>query len=83
MFIIALGLLVAGFWPRGRPPAWAAGVAVPWPAAGNAPNAPPQSDEEPGLPDGFGEPSDPDSTADESLLPSRMDGAPRKRKRRR
>jgi hypothetical protein len=28
------GLLVAGWVPRGRPPAWAAGEAVPWPSPG-------------------------------------------------
>lgn len=28
------GLLVAGWVPRGRPPAWAAGEAIPWPTPG-------------------------------------------------
>jgi hypothetical protein len=28
------GLLVAGWVPGGRPPAWAAGEAVPWPSPG-------------------------------------------------
>jgi hypothetical protein len=29
-----LGLLIAGWIPGGRPPAWAAGEAIPWPTAG-------------------------------------------------
>jgi hypothetical protein len=29
-----LGLLIAGWLPRGRPPAWAAGEAIPWPTPG-------------------------------------------------
>ncbi len=29
-----LGLLISGWLPGGRPPAWAAGEAVPWPTAG-------------------------------------------------
>lgn len=30
-WLIALGVLFLGYWPRGLPPAWAAGRAVPWP----------------------------------------------------
>jgi hypothetical protein len=33
-WFLYLGLLVAGWLPRGRPPAWAAGEAVPWPTPG-------------------------------------------------
>lgn len=29
-----LGLLIAGWLPKGRPPAWAAGEAIPWPTPG-------------------------------------------------
>jgi hypothetical protein len=39
-FFIVLGLLIAGLWPGGRPPAWEAGVAVPWPKPGEAPAEP-------------------------------------------
>jgi hypothetical protein len=34
IFFIYLGLLLIGKLPRGRPPAWAAGVAIPWPTPG-------------------------------------------------
>ncbi|MBS1845408.1 MAG: hypothetical protein JST53_13410 [Actinobacteria bacterium] len=34
IFFIYLGLLLIGKLPRGRPPAWAAGEAVPWPTPG-------------------------------------------------
>jgi hypothetical protein len=42
IWFVYLGLLYLGLVPRGRPPAWAAGVAVPWPAPGEeAPPPPP------------------------------------------
>ncbi|HYF27430.1 MAG TPA: hypothetical protein VD931_16920 [Baekduia sp.] len=31
-WLVALGLLVLGALPGGRPPAWSAGIAVPWPS---------------------------------------------------
>lgn len=34
------GLLLLGRTPKGRPPAWDAGEAIPWPAAGQEPTAP-------------------------------------------
>jgi hypothetical protein len=34
IWFLYFGLLVAGWIPRGRPPAWAAGEAVPWPSPG-------------------------------------------------
>jgi hypothetical protein len=34
LWLVYLGLLIGGWVPRGRPPAWAAGEAVPWPSAG-------------------------------------------------
>ncbi|HEY5053133.1 MAG TPA: hypothetical protein VII45_06955 [Solirubrobacterales bacterium] len=34
IFFLYFGLLVAGWLPRGRPPAWAAGEAIPWPTPG-------------------------------------------------
>jgi Domain of unknown function (DUF4386) len=33
-WLIAVGILFLGRWPRGVPPAWEAGVAVPWPSRG-------------------------------------------------
>jgi hypothetical protein len=37
LFTIALGLLIIGRWPGGRPPAWEAGRAIPWPPPGEQP----------------------------------------------
>lgn len=34
IWIIYIGLLIGGWLPGGRPPAWAAGEAVPWPTPG-------------------------------------------------
>src|SRR3712207_7043707 len=34
VWFLSLGMLIAGWVPRGRPPAWAAGEAVPWPTPG-------------------------------------------------
>jgi hypothetical protein len=34
IWVVYLGLLIAGRVPRGRPPAWAAGEAIPWPTPG-------------------------------------------------
>jgi hypothetical protein len=36
IWFIYLGLLFAGWVPGGRPPAWAAGEAMPWPKGGGA-----------------------------------------------
>jgi hypothetical protein len=32
-WLVAMGILLAGRWPNGEPPAWAAGEARPWPTA--------------------------------------------------
>jgi hypothetical protein len=37
LWTLALGLLILGRWPGGRPPAWEAGEAVPWPPPGGPP----------------------------------------------
>jgi hypothetical protein len=34
VWLIALGMMYAGYWPRGLPPAWESGQALPWPSAG-------------------------------------------------
>jgi hypothetical protein len=47
LFAIGLGLVFAGWRPGGRPPAWEAGEAVPWPAPGERPSTTPGRDEEP------------------------------------
>jgi hypothetical protein len=37
LWFAALGLILVDRWPGGRPPAWDAGVAVPWPRPGQPP----------------------------------------------
>jgi hypothetical protein len=34
MWFAVIGLMLAGWWPGDRPPAWAAGAAIPWPKPG-------------------------------------------------
>jgi len=34
LWFAAIGLMFLGVWPRGLPPAWAAGEAIPWPRPG-------------------------------------------------
>ena len=81
IFAIAIGLIAADRWPGGRPPAWDAGVGMPWPKPGEEPPEPPADDGAPGLPEGFGsDPAREASPADDGEVPS-ING-PRKRKRR-
>jgi hypothetical protein len=40
MWFAVVGLMLAGWWLRGRPPAWDAGVAIPWPKPGEDPGQP-------------------------------------------
>jgi hypothetical protein len=77
VFFITISLLVAGFWPQGRPPAWDAGVAMPWPKAGEDPVVPEREEEQ-------ATPADFEGSAteipDEGERPGRRDNK-RKRKR--
>jgi hypothetical protein len=34
-WMVSMGILLIGKWPKGDPPAWAAGQAVPWPSQGS------------------------------------------------
>lgn len=77
IFFLVAGLLIGGFWPGGRPPAWDAGKAVPWLRPGETPGSPDGSGgEEPALPLGAGEAGESSSTEGSAE-------APRKRKQRR
>jgi drug/metabolite transporter (DMT)-like permease len=89
LWIAYFGLLVGGWTPRGRPPAWAAGEAIPWPTPGEraaeslqgeaepGDDHPPAADAEPGTgAEGGGE--EPTSAS-----PPGEGGERRKRKRRR
>jgi hypothetical protein len=40
MWFAVIGLMLAGWWGRGRPPAWGAGVAIPWLKPGEGPGGP-------------------------------------------
>jgi hypothetical protein len=82
IWFIYIGLLFLGWVPRGRPPAWAAGEAVPWPTPGEKAaesleaSEPPEEDEVPDT-----DPSAlPPPNGNGSSNPS--DSGPRKRKQR-
>jgi hypothetical protein len=68
-FVLAIGLLILGAWPGGRPPAWDAGAAIPW----QRPGEEPAGDTEP-EPEGDNPEPEPDTRS--------RDPSPRKRKRR-
>jgi hypothetical protein len=40
IWLAALGFMLLGWWPGPRPPAWEAGVAIPWPRPGEGPGGP-------------------------------------------
>lgn len=86
VWFIYLGLLLIGWVPGGRPPAWASGEAMPWqkgPGKGGGPGdgqQPPPSD--PDAIDGAGEPVEAPEATSAPELPSPPTGEPRKRKRR-
>ncbi len=77
-YMIVIALLVAGWWPGTRPPAWDAGKAIPWPTPGRAGDAEPREDD-------VAAPEDFDGTAtevDPGPGPPGGEG-PQKRKRKR
>jgi hypothetical protein len=51
-WLIAVGLLFMGIAPRGMPPAWDAGEAVPWPGREQPLEQPEEPEPEPGSPNG-------------------------------
>jgi len=85
LWIAYLGLLIGGWTPKGRPPAWAEGKAIPWPTAGEkaaesleGESDPPASgDQDGGSGDGD------DDEVGTGVNPVRQPGERRKRKRRR
>jgi hypothetical protein len=77
-FILALGLLFVGAWPGGRPAAWDAGKAIPWPKPGEEP-----PEEDAGPPGPEDEPAVINPPGGTEGAPSASSGPPpRKRKRR-
>jgi hypothetical protein len=58
IWLVAVGLLFLGYWPRGLPPAWDQGEAVPWPSMAAAGGQPPDEADS-GSPNGEVEPVGP------------------------
>jgi hypothetical protein len=83
LWFIYLGLVVTGWVPRGRPPAWDAGEAIPWPSPGEEQAERVREDDDPGAVEGEGRELDeaPAPAADPANSP-RSRGERRKRKRR-
>ena len=85
LWLVYLGLLIGGWSPRGRPPAWAEGKAVPWPTPGEKAaeslegesDRPASSDQDGGSGDGD------DDEVGTVVNPVQQPGERRKRKRRR
>jgi hypothetical protein len=71
-----LGLLLIGTLPGGRPPAWAAGEAIPWPTPGEQAAAQLDGGEEAGGEEAGADPVTPEPGAGEGAA------RPRKRKQR-
>jgi hypothetical protein len=81
-WLIALGILFLGWWPRGLPPAWQLGEAVPWPSIAVNPRAPREADA--GSPNGEVDAVGPGVRKPESEESAGSgERTPRKRKRRR
>jgi hypothetical protein len=84
IWLAALGFMLLGWWPGPRPPAWEAGVAIPWPRPGEGPGGP---DEPPpsGTVEGSGreiaEPPLPEDRVEEP--PSESQGQRRRKRKRR
>jgi hypothetical protein len=74
LWIAYLGLLIGGWLPRGRPPAWAAGEATPWPTPGERAAESLQREDESGGAD--------EEEGEAAANPPRQPGERRKRKRR-
>ena len=95
LWFVYIGLLIGGWLPGERPPAWEAGAAVPWPSPGDEPSGEPPADPRggsiPGALEGSGrelsEPPLPEAgdapAPDDSEQIGEAEGeSPRKRKRR-
>jgi hypothetical protein len=78
LWVLALGLLILGRWPGGRPPAWDAGEAVPWPRPGEEAAEPEGGSEE------AAEEEEPRlGTSEESPHAARRERAKRRKRKRR
>jgi hypothetical protein len=80
LWFIYFGLLALGWLPGGRPPAWAAGEAVPWPTPGET--AAQKLEKAEGIPEpGVPEPAE-EADGESPELPEGTGERPRKRKQR-
>jgi uncharacterized protein DUF4386 len=82
-WLVAVGALLLRVWPRGIPPAWDAGEAIPWPSTRERLAA--EAEEPAGSPNGEVDPVGPEVlTPQREEAPQRPDAsAPRRRKRKR
>jgi len=64
-YMLLIALLIAGWWPGSRPPAWEAGEAVPWPKPGQPSNVQQEGD-------GLAAPGDFEGTATEIEDPAAL-----------
>lgn len=78
-YMLLIALLITGWWPGARPPAWDAGQAVPWPKPGQPSNVPQETDDLAAPADFEGNATEVEATADPAR-PGRRDNK-RKRKR--
>jgi len=87
LWFAAIGLMFIGTWPRPLPPAWGAGVAIPWPRPGDDIGPPPEQPGTDGTVEGSGrEVSErplPESGASEAEPIGETQGQRRKKRKRR
>jgi uncharacterized protein DUF4386 len=80
-WLVALGLLFLGRWPRGLPPAWEAGEAVPWLKGGE--DAPAREPQPAASPNGEVDAVGPGVREPEAEAASPAGGQPRRKRKRR
>jgi hypothetical protein len=86
IWFAVLGLMLAGWWVRSLPPAWAAGEAIPWPRPGEPPPGQPRGEPAPGTVEGSGrEVSEAPLPEDDAVAedPGETQGQRRKKRKRR
>jgi hypothetical protein len=87
LWFALVGLMIAGWWPRPLPPAWAAGEAIPWPRPGEE-SGPPPAAGGPGTVEGSGrevseQPLPENGDAEQPAQPGETQGERRKKRKRR
>jgi hypothetical protein len=82
LWFAILGLMLAGWWIRPLPPAWAAGEAIPWPRPGED-LGPPPGESPPGTVEGSGREVSDAPLAEEVAPPQQPEETPGQRRRKR